>query len=169
MSWGKGKDELDAFYRLPALERIAIMALGMGFATIGATAMKWWWLQEGNSLAGACLILGAIYVALKIGVGKTCTAVCEAMATRTEGMPGEKRTTWRDHTIVAIVVTPGCLGWGLLLQWLVAQTESGTVKLAIALGCGAWLSVAGAAVLWWRSAEPQGGEQWTSRSGSKRS
>ena len=154
MSWGKGKDELDAFYRLPALERIAIMALGMGLVTIGVTAMKWWWVQGGDSLIGGCLIIGAIYLALKIGVGKTCTAVCEAMAARTEGMPGEKRTTWRDHTIVAIVVTPGCLGWGLLLQWLVAQTESGTVKLAIALGCGAWLSVAGAAVLWSRSAKP---------------
>ena len=30
MGWWNGKDELDAFYRLPALERIAIMALGHG-------------------------------------------------------------------------------------------------------------------------------------------
>ena len=27
MGWWNGKDELDAFYRLPALERTAIMAL----------------------------------------------------------------------------------------------------------------------------------------------
>ena len=153
MGWWNGKDELDAFYRLPALERIAIMALGMGLVTIGGTAMKWWWFQGGDSLIGGCLILGAIYLALKIGVGKTCTAVCEAMAAGTERMWGKKTKSWRDHTIVAIVVTPGCLGWVLLLQWLVAQTESGTVKVAIALGCGAWLSVAGAAVLWSRSAK----------------
>ena len=38
MGWWNGKDELDAFYRLPALERIAIMALGMGLVTIGGTA-----------------------------------------------------------------------------------------------------------------------------------
>ena len=130
------------------------MALGMGLVTIGVTAMSWWKLQGGNTLAGACLIIGVTYLALKIGVGKTCTAVCEAMAAHTEDMRGEMRTTWRDHTIVAIVVTPGCLGWGLLLQWLVAQTESGEAKIAITLGCGAWLSVAGAAVLWSGSAKP---------------
>ena len=33
MSWWNGKDELNAFYRLPSLERIAIMALGLGLVT----------------------------------------------------------------------------------------------------------------------------------------
>ena len=116
--------------------------------------MKWWWFQGGGSVVGGCLTIGATCLALKIGVGKTCTAVSEAMAARTEGMWGEKTNTWRDHTIVAIVVASGCLGWALLLQWLVAQTESGTAKIVIALGCGAWLSVAGAAVLWSRNAKP---------------